>query len=439
MTGSPESPPQTIGELLRDGAWRAGDLVAVREPGRADVCYRELERDARRRASGLLARGLRPGDRVAAWLDDGQDYVELYLACALAGLIIVPCNRRYRAREVAAIIAACEPAILVHEPEAGDDLDVTAPGVPRLPRDGFGELAAEPLADGALPAVRPEDPFVLGYTSGTTGPPKGAVLTHKSVCAIARLNADSYRLPEHSVCAMTGSMSFVAVVPAHMFSHFHVRGMVRFLGPWTIGSLVDVLATEHVDFVYVPSPLIEEFAAAAGARPAALDGLGTVLHSGSKASVASLTLLAGCVGTRLVEGWGMTENSGGLITAVRPEDLADRAHWPTALSTVGRAATETEVDVVDESWRSLPHDGTTIGDLVFRSPAAMAGYWRDERATERALRDGWVRSGDLGTIDGRGYVRISDRRTDLIVSGGMNVYTPLRSRSASASCPASLP
>jgi acyl-CoA synthetase (AMP-forming)/AMP-acid ligase II len=154
--------------------------------------------------------------------------------------------------------------------------------------------------------------------------------------------------------------------------------------------------------------------------PARVASLGSVLHSASKAPAEHLRALVDVIGPRLVEGWGMTENSGGLITATTERDyLEDR---PGIYDSAGRAVPGTLVDVVDADGAPLPHDGATVGQLVARSGALARGYWNNPEATASTFRDGWYHTGDLGFVDADGYVTIMDRRADLIVSGGMNVY-----------------
>jgi acyl-CoA synthetase (AMP-forming)/AMP-acid ligase II len=116
----------------------------------------------------------------------------------------------------------------------------------------------------------------------------------------------------------------------------------------------------------------------------------------------------------------MTENSGGLVAATTAQDYATRR--PGIFSSTGRPVPDTIVSVVDTDGEPLPHDGSTVGQLVFRSNSLAAGYWKDSRATSATFRDGWYQSGDLGTIDPEGYIEVLDRRVDLIVSGGLNVY-----------------
>jgi acyl-CoA synthetase (AMP-forming)/AMP-acid ligase II len=364
-------------------------------------------------------------------MEDCAEYVELYGAAAKAGLVMVPINARFMPKEAEHQLADSGARLLVATPALHERVSAVneAAGLPLISTQPAGELDAERFDDvvGAGSPERPPAPpgdalYILGYTSGTTGVPKGAMLTHRSVLAIARMNAISYRLPAFSTAALTGSMSFVATVPAHIVSHLYVGGTVIVMGPWTVEELFETMASERVTFTYVPSPLIAEFTAAAAAAPRSWASLESLLHSASRAEPDKLRALCDVVGDRFVEGLGMTENSGGLITATTAADIRGESRADDLFASVGRAAVEALVDVVDEEGNALPHDGQSVGEIVMRSPALMDGYWNLPEATAAALRDGWYHSGDLGSLDAAGYLYVADRRTDLIVSGGMNVY-----------------
>jgi fatty-acyl-CoA synthase len=420
----------TVGDLVRLGARRSPDRVAARMRGGPAVTYAELDRRTNQLANALLARGLEPGDRVAAWMEDSLEYVELYLAVAKAGLVIVPVNARFVPGEAIHIIVDSGARALfwteglterVAELDLGSD-HLLVSTVPEGGRESAYEAVLAAGADSPPPAPRGGDLYIIGYTSGTTGTPKGALLTHRSVLAIARIHASAYRLPLFSVGALTGSMSFVATVPAHHIAHLYMGGTIVVMGRWDVESLLRTLADERATFTYVPTPLIVEFAEAAARDRTSWASVDTFLHSGSAADPEKLGVLCDVIGDRFVEGLGMTENSGGLVTATTRADIADLSRRERALRSVGRAAVESVVEVVDDAGSPLPHDGTTVGELIARTPALMSGYWNLPEATAAVLRDGWYHSGDLATMDGEGYVFLNDRRTDLIISGGINVY-----------------
>jgi acyl-CoA synthetase (AMP-forming)/AMP-acid ligase II len=218
-------------------------------------------------------------------------------------------------------------------------------------------------------------------------------------------------------------MSFVATVPAFIMSHVYVGGSIVFLGRWDADSLLHAIERECATYTYVPSPRLVEFADAAERSPERWRSLESILHSASKARPDQLRRLHEVVGDLLVEGWGMAENSGGLVTATTAADFRGESEATGDIfASVGRPVVDTAVEVVGDDDRPLPHDGSAPGELIVRSSALFSGYWRNEEATRSALRGGWYHSGDLGSIDPAGYVYVSDRRTDLIVSGGMNVY-----------------
>lgn len=422
----------TIADCVDRHARERPDAPALIEPSGRTVDFSELERSSRALAAGLRQLGAQRGTRIATFVDDSAAYVELYIAAARIGAVMVPINTRLTAVEASVLIEDCDPLIVVwtgrHTPVMNE---VPTAGRVSVVLDGDrsvpGSIAFEDLAstrcDDAEPAVvDADDPYIIGYTSGTTGRPKGAVLTHRTVRAIAESNTAAYRLPEYSVAALTGSMSFVATVPAHVLTHLRIGGAVVVLGPWTVASLLGAVEKYSVTFTYVPSPVIDEFVETVTASPERIATLHTVLHSASNAGPAKLRALYDAIGDRLVEGLGMTENSGGLVTATRVGDFEPTSHASEPFQSVGRAVDGTRIDVLDENGTPIPHDGTSVGEIVVRSPALMTGYWNMPDATARSLVDGWYHTGDLGSMDAAGFVYVSDRRTDLIVSGGMNVY-----------------
>lgn len=421
-----------VGDLIQQGVARAPGRIAVKMRGERGITYAELDQRTDRLANSLIGLGLEPGDRVAAWLEDSVEYVELYVAVAKAGLVMVPVNTRVRAGEAAHPLADSSARVLffssdvaaeVSRLEGLEDLRLIAVG-------DAGEVDAEAYEDllsrgGRRPprAPEPDDLYIIGYTSGTTGRPKGAMLTHRSVLALARLNAISYHLPLYGTAALTGSMSFVATVPAHFITHFLTGGTLVIMGRWDVESLIDTVEQERATFTYIPSPLIVDFCEVAGRDPGRWASLESVLHSASKASPKKLRLLAETVGGRFVEGLGMTENSGGLITATTREDVEGNTGAKNLFASAGRAVAESGVRLIDpDSGEPVPHDGETVAELAISSPALMKGYWNLPEASAEALVGGWYRTGDLASIDPAGYVYIAERRTDLIVSGGMNVY-----------------
>lgn len=423
--------PKVVGEISAIWALRNPDRVALRSKAGTERTYGQLDERTNRIANGLLSLGLRPGDRIATWMTDCFEYVEVYLAAAKAGLIVSPINARLTPTEASYLIGDSDPRVLLWTSDmcdnvAGlDDWDLEGRHLVRVDPSGDDELDALINDASPLPTGVDVDPgagFILGYTSGTTGRPKGAILSHRAVLAVGRINATSYRLTGYPRVALTGSMSFVSVVPAHVLCTLRLGGCLTLMEKWTVEELLHILERDLISFTYIPSPLLKDVGDALERNPSAWSNLRSVLHSASKARPDQLYEFARVVGTRLVEGWGMTENSGGLMTAMLGHEYLGRDVSDAVFTSVGLPVLDVTVKVIDEEGHDVPHDGVSVGELAFASPALMSGYWNRPEDTAKALRDGWFYTGDLGSIDAAGYVYISDRRTDLIVSGGANVY-----------------
>jgi fatty-acyl-CoA synthase len=422
----------TAGDLVTVGAQRSPDRIALKVRDGAGISYGELDRRTNRLANALLASGLAPGDRIGMWMEDQLEYPVLYLAAAKAGFVAVPINARYRPAEAAYQLSDSGARALVWTDaltELVEELQDVPDDMLLVSTDGSGPKGTralhqlEDIGDERRPAPpQPTALLVLAYTSGTTGRPKGAMLTHDTVLSICRLNTISYRLPAYSVAAITGTLSFPAMMPAHVLSHLYVGGTAVIMGRWDPEILVDTIEREQVTFTYLATPTMHDFAEYAPSVRDRWASLQSVLHSSSRATPEQRLELCDVIGDRYVEGWGMTENSGGLMTATTRLDISRPPAGVDIHASGGRSVVEMQVEVIDEEGTPLAHDGAAIGELVYRGPAVMKGYWNRPEESAKALRDGWMHSGDLGSIDPAGYVFVTERRTDLIVSGGMNVY-----------------
>ena len=243
--------------------------------------------------------------------------------------------------------------------------------------------------------------------------------SHGAVVGCVKLIPFAYRLPMYGRCAFTGTLSFVSGIWGVILPHLYVGGTVSFLAPYTTDSWVDHIIVQRSTFTYAPSPLVPEFVEEVTRRPEALTHLESVLHSASPLPATHARALVEVIGERYVEVWGMTETVAPL-TATAREDWRGDCVADDIYSSVGRPLATAAVRIVDTQRRPVGPGET--GELVVEADTMFSGYYRDPGRTAEVLVDGEYFTGDVGRIDEAGYLYITDRAKDMIITGGMNVY-----------------
>lgn len=417
---------QSLGAFMVSLCRKYGARPAIRSAV-ASRTYDELLDRSTRLANALRGLGLRPGDRVAIMVENRVEALESYLGCFLAGVVAVHVNDRLVAREVRHILRDSGAEVLMHTDGRTSVVDqVDSPTLRAVITIGddraSGALAYEQLlaeADSSYtPVVRAaSDPAVIGYTSGTSGFPKGAVLTHRGVISCIRLIPLVYRLTPYGRCAYTGTFSFISGLWGIHLPHLYVGARIDLLHPYTVESWVQHVEREKCTFTNMSSPLADGLIEALDRSPHAFDSVRTVMHAGSPLRRQQTAALVERLGDRFTEVWGMTE-SGGPVTATVPGDWAG-APTDDVFRSVGRAVATAQVRVVDGSGRV---SDVGEGELQVRADTLFTGYLGLDEATGAVLKEGWFSTGDLGRIDSEGYVYLAGRASDLVISGGMNVY-----------------
>lgn len=373
------------------------------------LTFGDLESRSNQVAHWLMARDVAIGDRVAFCLPNCLAVIELWLACVKLGAIVVPINVLYRSREIAHIVADAQPVAVVSTTDRASDFpaDVTLWSVDSLER----ESRALPVDRVAIAATA-ETPAALVYTSGTTGTAKGAILTHGNFAANALTLVATWKI--------TAADRYLAALPL-----FHVHGLGNGVQCWLVSGC-HMKLVERFDqsracawfesyqptlFFGVPTMYIRlldtppDQARRIGERT-------RLFVSGSAPLPAHvLAAFAELFGHVILERYGMTET---LMNASNPLIGERRA------GTVGLALPMLAVDIRGEDGATLA-DGSP-GELWVRGPNVCAGYWQRPDATAEAFVDGWFRTGDIGVRDADGYITLPGRRSDLIISGGFNIY-----------------
>jgi fatty-acyl-CoA synthase len=353
------------------------------------------------------------------------------VAAAKAGLVAVPINERHVAREALNVIQDAGIRALVFDSVVAEHVESLDLGTDCLLISAgdavSGSIPLEELYQASSSPVRahidPQDLFMLGYTSGTTGTPKGAALTHGGVCRVALTNVVAHRLAMGSIGAYSAPMTFTATVPAFILAHFHVSGTVVLCPSRDPGAVLSVVRKYGCTYTHVPPSLVGDYAGELSASRESGRSLISISQGAGKVSSQTLRSLNEAVSGRLILGWGMTENSGGLVSATSPLHMKQALDDDdSVLDSVGEPVPGARVAVVDDDDTPLPWDGQSVGRLKVSTGSLFSHYWQRPQATSAVLSDGWYDTGDMGFIEPSGIIHIRERRADLIVSGGMNVY-----------------
>lgn len=418
----------TLAQLLVRQALAAPDRPAILDGTRPWATHAEWAARAAGLAQRLRQAGLAPGDRVVIFMRNHPRYLELLWGAWWAGLVVVPVNAKLHPAEVEWIVADAQarwafvtrdvaPAAL-----AGIERQVDAESAEA------GALLA-PVADAAAapPAERhAEDLAWIFYTSGTTGRPKGVMLTQRNLMTmglayfvdvdpVGAADAIVYAAPMSHGCGlyaiphlMAGARHVVpasgGVDPAELFE----------LG-WALGPLSTFAAPTIVK-------RLVDHAEAAGLPPdRAAAAFKTIVYGGAPMYLADIQRALRVMGPRFVQiyGQGETPMVGTALSRARIADASHPRHQQR-LASVGVAQTPVELRVADAQGRSLPPDEP--GEVLVRGDTVMAGYWRNPEATAAAIRDGWLWTGDIGSLDADGFLTLMDRSKDLLISGGSNIY-----------------
>jgi len=385
--------------------------------------YRELAMRAAGLARGLReACGLDAGDRVAIAAKNHPSYVEALFGTWWAGLVAVPVNAKLHPSEVAWIVEHAGARVVLVSPDLESTLaGVELPGVERLVSFGAAEYERLAACDPAEPAPRGgEDVAWLFYTSGTTGRPKGAMLTHRNMTAmsLAHLVDVDPTAPGDALihCAPMSHGSGVLCLPHVCQAGVSVIPESGGFDPVEAIGLVNRWG--RASFFAAPTMVRRLVEAPDELDPSRLR---SIVWGGAPMHVADTLRALERFGPRLAQVYGQGETPM-TITALSRHDLADREHphWRERLASAGTVRSVVEVRVVDERDEPLPTG--EVGEVVVRGETVMAGYWRNPEASAEALWGGWLHTGDVGAFDQDGYLTLLDRSKDLIISGGSNIY-----------------
>jgi acyl-CoA synthetase (AMP-forming)/AMP-acid ligase II len=425
-----------IWEVLARAARQAGSRTAVRR-GRSTLDYADLARRASSLVRFVRSAGLEPGDRVAALMPNCPEMLLAYFACAGSRTVIVPLNIRLAAPELGDVLTRSRARLLlVHDGCARlvDEALEHAGGVEQVVWAGRAEACTgrsarldEAAAPGPLlspGAVNPDAPAQLYYTSGTTGRPKGVVLTHRNVCVHARAAVEELELGPADVWAHVAPMFHLADAWA-TFAVTMVGGTHVTMERFDAASALELISRERVTITNLIPTMLNLMVKSERAAHHDYSSLRLMLSGGSPVSPDLVRRVMDVLGCEYVQTYGMTETSPYLTVSILEPWMrrlpADEQIRYRAMT--GRPFGPVRLAVVDEHGRAVAEDGEQVGEILAAGPTVTPGYFEDPEETRRAFSDGWLRTGDLAVVDPSGFIDIVDRKKDMIITGGENVYT----------------
>jgi len=420
----------TCGGVLRAAAQSMPDQMALIDaegPPGARRCwtYAELASAAEFAAHALLMR-CAPGSHVAVWAGNSPEWIILQFGLALAGMVMVTVNPAYRTHELAYVLRQSRARAVFHQAryrgvamgeviaaacrEADLSLDLI------VCFDDFAAFISRTGGAQSLPAVAPSDAAMIQYTSGTTGQPKGALLNHHSVTNNARMMALIKEQNEDTVNLAVAPLFHTGGCVGGVLASVQTHGTLVLPASFDADSMLDLIEQERATYTFAVPTMLLALLAAQAARPRDLSSLRTVFSGGAIVPVEVVRRVEAEFGARLIIGYGQTETSPA-ITHTRPDDDAiDKSE------TIGRALPQVEVKLVDPATGHTQPVGVP-GELLTRGFLVMMGYYQMPEATAATIdADGWLHTGDLCTMDARGYCRVTGRLKDMIIRGGENIY-----------------
>ena len=420
----------SLAAVLAEPAWRQPDKTAVIQ-GAERLSYAELWAEARGQAAAIRELGVQPGDRVALMSPNVFDFPRSYYAILAVGAVVVPVHMLLTPEEISFILRDSGAKLLIaHAIRAEDAVKAAAladvavrlvgliPAEAPLPKLADDVAGVEPLT--TYESRLPEDPAVVIYTSGTTGKPKGAVLTNLNMVMNATVNGfDCLNTVKEDVALGCLPLFHIFGQTVSMNTIFRTGATVVFQPRFEPNEAIDLMLEHDINTFHGVPQMYLALVQAGKARQEAggtLPKLKIAVSGGAALPVSVLEAFNATFDADIMEGYGLSETS--------PTATVNQPSIGTRAGTVGHAIWGVEVEVakaeIEERIEFVPHG--ELGEIIVRGHNVFAGYLNNPEATAAAMVDGWFRTGDLGTKGDDGFVTIVDRKKDMVLRGGFNVY-----------------
>ncbi len=406
--------PASVYQMFERAVARAPDNEAIAFHAQRWT-YAQMERDVARLANGFAAQGLKRGDRVVLFISNRPEFVFTLVALQKLGAIAVPVGTREQGPGLAYIVNQCGATGIVFDDDLSDRIpapDAAACLAWRWPVSALAALDGAAVA----PAVTSEDDCAcILYTSGTTGHPKGAMLTHLNIVHSSIHYEVALKLTQHDRAALAVPASHVTGLVALIAAMVHVAGTLVIVAEFKAPAFVELMARERISYSLMVPAMYQLCLLQPAFSTLDLSSWRVGGYGGAPMPVPTVQALAKAVpGLTLVNCYGSTETTS-------PATIMPLGLSAVYNDSVGIAVPCADIRVIDDEGRELP--AGTSGELLISGPMVVPGYWDNPEATARGFLNGGWRSGDLGSVDEQGLVRIFDRIKDMINRGGFKIYS----------------
>ena len=408
----------TFAEIIREHAAERPNASALSFEDQTWT-FAQLHARSSRAANALIAEGVKAGDRVAVLTKNRAEYFELIFACGKVGAILVGLNWRLAAAEIAAIVEDARPSLAFVGPEEQRMLNEFPRRVVVLGAE-YDDWRDAASAEDPGHVGTPEDVILLLYTSGTTGLPKGVMLTNEGMSFTRRLAEEAWDMGPHSVNLVAMPMFHIGGCgygSSTMMAGGHTV-LMREVNP---AKAVELIARHRVTHTFFVPTVVQSILQVPGIETADLSSMRLLMYGASPIGDVLLRRALDLLKCNFMQAYGMTESSG-TVVVLNPIDHDPGGPRADLLRACGRVLPWVELRVIDPNTLADAGVGK-VGEIWLRSRMVMKGYWNKPDATREAItEDGWFRTGDAAFLDEDGYVFMFDRFKDMIISGGENIY-----------------
>ena len=427
--------PLLVDDFLRRPALLYPEKIAIVD-GERRFSYREYQARVNRLSNALLALGIGAGDRVCILSPNSHFFLESFYATSQIGAVLVPLNYRLVAADHAYILdhaGVCAVLVDWEYTEVVDSIRDQLPGVQHwiAARDGgvdapgwtdWERLIAGESEEAPVPPERGENDLVsINYTSGTTARPKGVMLTHRN-CYLNAYNLIAHLRIAHEDVELWTLPMFHCNGWGGVYALTGMGGTHVVLRAVEGEAIFRLISEEEVTFACMAPAVLRTILDFEGREAYEITTRPRFTVAGAPPPAAFVERLEEELGWDFVEIYGLTETAP-LLTVCAPDFATERGDWARR-ARAGAPGLGVELAILDDEGQALPRDGESVGEICARSNVVFRGYWEQPEETARAIRDGWFHTGDLGSWDAVGNIQITDRKKDVIISGGENISSP---------------